>query len=262
MTNISEAVAEKNPAPQMHGSGHDVKVIDHQQNPPKGPNPPKQEARPGGYNKYQGGFHRRPRFNKKNKGGDFNQKPQGDNRLRIIPLGGLEEVGKNIMAFEYGNDIIVVDCGMSFAGPDMLGVDYIVPDVSYLAERKRNVRGVIFTHGHLDHIGAVQYIIPQLGNPQLYATKLTAGLIRNRLREFGLDKSARIQEFTESTVLKLGAFEVERFQRIAVAEWLRRIMRHRPQRSGQRPSPSIASSGAPRGQICSSVRTQAAGPIR
>jgi ribonuclease J len=206
MTNILEWTEEKTSGPDIHGPGHDVKSNDPRQNPPK------QEARPGGFHKHQGPYRYNPRFNKKNRSGDFHQKPQGDNRLRIIPLGGLEEVGKNIMAFEYGNDIIVVDCGMSFAGPDMLGVDYIVPDVSYLAERKRNVRGVIFTHGHLDHIGAVQYIIPQLGNPQLYATKLTAGLIRNRLREFGLDKSAKIQEFTESTVLKLGAFEVEFFR--------------------------------------------------
>jgi ribonuclease J len=145
-------------------------------------------------------------------GQDKFNKQHGDARMRIIPLGGLEEVGKNIMVFEYGNDIIVVDCGMSFAGPDMLGVDYIVPDVSYLAERKRNIRAIIITHGHLDHIGAVQYVLPQLGNPPIYATKLAAGLIKNRLREFGLDKSAKIHEYNEDTVLKLGAFEVEFFR--------------------------------------------------
>ena len=132
--------------------------------------------------------------------------------MRIIPLGGLEEVGKNIMAIEYGNDIIVIDCGMSFAGPEMLGVDYIVPDVTYLKEKKRNIRGIVFTHGHLDHIGAVQYILPQLGNPPIYATKLTAGLIRNRLREFGLDKTAKLHEYDETARLKLGAFDVEFFR--------------------------------------------------
>lgn len=137
---------------------------------------------------------------------------QGGAKMRIIPLGGLEEVGKNIMAIEYGNDIIIIDCGMSFAGPEMLGVDYIVPDVSYLQKRKHNVRGIIFTHGHLDHIGAAQYIIPKLGNPHLYATKLTAGLLKNRLREFALDKTAKIHEYNESTTLKLGAFEVEFFR--------------------------------------------------
>ncbi|MCK5600243.1 ribonuclease J [Candidatus Pacearchaeota archaeon] len=139
-------------------------------------------------------------------------KPQGGAKMRIIPLGGLEEVGKNITAIEYGNDIIVVDCGMSFAGPEMLGVDYIVPDVTYLQQNKKKIRGVIFTHGHLDHIGAAQYMIPKLGNPQLFATKLTAGLLRNRLRDFALDKTAKIHEYREDSKLKLGAFEVEFFR--------------------------------------------------
>ncbi len=136
----------------------------------------------------------------------------GGAKMRIIPLGGLEEVGKNIMAIEYGNDIIVIDCGMSFAGPEMLGVDYIVPDVSYLQKRKQNIRGIIFTHGHLDHTGAVQYVLPKLGNPPLYATKLTAGLLKNRLREFALDKSAKLHEYDETSTLKLGAFEVKFFR--------------------------------------------------
>ncbi|MFH0820468.1 MAG: ribonuclease J [Candidatus Peregrinibacteria bacterium] len=137
---------------------------------------------------------------------------EGEPRMRIIPLGGLEEVGKNIMAIEYGNDIVVIDSGMSFAGPEMLGVDYIVPDVTYLEQRKRNVRGIVFTHGHLDHIGAVQYVLPRLGNPPLYATKLNAGLIRNRLEEFGLDKAAKIHIYDENSKLKLGQFEVEFFR--------------------------------------------------
>ncbi len=133
-------------------------------------------------------------------------------KMRIIPLGGLEEVGKNITAIEYGNDIILIDCGMSFAGPEMLGVDYIVPDVTYLQKKKRNIRGIVFTHGHLDHIGAVQYITPKLGNPPLYATKLTAGLIKNRMREFALDKSMKLHEINEDTKLKLGSFEIEFFR--------------------------------------------------
>lgn len=133
-------------------------------------------------------------------------------KLRIIPLGGLEEVGKNITAFEYNNDIIIVDCGMSFAGPEMLGVDYIVPDVSYLEKLKHQVKGIIFTHGHLDHIGAAQYVVPKLGNPPLYASKLTAGLLKNRLKEFALDKNAKIHEYDENKILKLGHFEVEFFR--------------------------------------------------
>ncbi|MFH1012620.1 MAG: ribonuclease J [Candidatus Peregrinibacteria bacterium] len=133
-------------------------------------------------------------------------------KMRIIPLGGLEEVGKNIMAIEYENDIVIIDCGMSFAGPEMLGVDYIVPDVTYLAQRKQKIRGIIFTHGHLDHIGAIQYALPKLGNPPIYATKLTAGLMMNRLQEFGLDKSAKINLYNENSKLKLGQFEIEFFR--------------------------------------------------
>ena len=133
-------------------------------------------------------------------------------KMRIIPLGGLEEVGKNIMAIEYGEDIILIDCGMSFAGPEMLGVDYIVPDVSYLEKRKKNIRGIVFTHGHLDHIGATQYVIPRLGNPPVYGTKLTCGLLHNRLKEFGLDKSTKINEFKASDVLKFGKIEIEFFR--------------------------------------------------
>lgn len=157
--------------------------------------------------------HKKPFFNKSNKP-DHQVKKHfpNDKKMRIIPLGGLEEVGKNIMAIEYGNDIIIIDAGMSFAGPEMLGVDFIVPDVTYLQERKHLIRGIIFTHGHLDHIGAAQYIIPKLGNPQLYATKLTAGLLKGRLKEFDLDKTAKIKEYTETTKLKLGNFEVEFFR--------------------------------------------------
>lgn len=140
------------------------------------------------------------------------QPKEGGPRMRIIPLGGLDEVGKNIMAIEYGQDIILIDCGMSFAGPEMLGVDYIVPDVTYLEQRKRSIRGIVFTHGHLDHIGAVQYVLPRLGNPPIYATKLNAGLIRNRLEEFGLDKSAKLHVYDENTKLKLGQLEVEFFR--------------------------------------------------
>ena len=136
----------------------------------------------------------------------------GGKKLRIIPLGGLEEVGKNIMALEYDNDIVVIDAGMSFAGPEMLGVDFIVPDISYLESRKKKIRGILFTHGHLDHIGAIQYVLPKLGNPPVYANKLALGLIKSRLKEFSLDKSAKLNLVNETTKLKLGEFEIEFFR--------------------------------------------------
>lgn len=146
--------------------------------------------------------------NASNKGG----KHFGGKKLRIIPLGGLEEVGKNIMALEYGNDIVVIDAGMSFAGPEMLGVDFIVPDISYLEKRKRNVRAVLFTHGHLDHIGAIQYVLPKLGNPPIYGSKLTLGLVKSRLKEFALDKSAKLHVVDDTKKIKLGNFDVEFFR--------------------------------------------------
>lgn len=133
-------------------------------------------------------------------------------KMRIIPIGGLEEVGKNINAIEYGNDIILIDTGMSFAGPEHLGVDYIVPDITFLEKRKRNVRGILFTHGHLDHIGAIQYVLPKLGNPPIYASKLTAAMIKARLKEFELDKTAKIHIVDETSKIKLGAFEAEFFR--------------------------------------------------
>ena len=116
------------------------------------------------------------------------------------------------MALEYGDDIIVIDAGMSFAGPDMLGVDFIVPDISYLEARKKKIRGLLFTHGHLDHIGAIQYVLPKLGNPPVYANKLALGLIKSRLKEFALDKSAHLNLVDETNKLKLGHFEVEFFR--------------------------------------------------
>lgn len=136
----------------------------------------------------------------------------GGKKLRIIPLGGLEEVGKNIMVLEYENDIVIIDTGLSFAGPDMLGVDFIVPDISYLEARKNKVRGILFTHGHLDHIGAIQYVLPKLGNPPMYGSKLTLGLVKSRLKEFALDKSAKLHPVEEHKPFKLGAFDIEFFR--------------------------------------------------
>lgn len=111
---------------------------------------------------------------------------KGAKKLRIIPLGGAGEVGdRNMTIFEYGNDILVIDCGIMFAKPEMLGVDSVVPDTRYLEERKANIRGMVFTHGHEDHIGAVAHVWPRLGCP-MYATPLSAGLIKHKLDEAGI----------------------------------------------------------------------------
>ena len=99
-------------------------------------------------------------------------KPKEQSKLRIVSLGGVDEIGKNMTVFEYEDDIVVVDCGSIFPKEDLLGVDLVIPDVSYLVEKKKNVRGYLFTHGHEDHIGATPYILRQVPAP-LYGTKLT-----------------------------------------------------------------------------------------
>lgn len=132
----------------------------------------------------------------------------GSRKLRIIPLGGAGEVGsKNMTVFEYGEDIVVVDCGIAFAGPEYPGVDALIPDVSYLEARKKNVRGMIITHGHLDHIGAVPYIWPKLNCP-IYATPLAGGLIEHSLEESGI-KNAPITAINEGDKLHFGKISVE-----------------------------------------------------
>lgn len=127
-------------------------------------------------------------------------------KVKIIPLGGLNEVGKNMTAFEYEDDIIIVDMGLEFPGEDMFGIDYVIPDITYLEDNKKRIRGVIITHGHLDHIGGIPYILPKLDFPPLFATKLTIGLIKKRIDEFKQDKLAKLNVINPDQPLKLGQF--------------------------------------------------------
>lgn len=132
--------------------------------------------------------------------------------LRVIPMGGVEEVGKNMTVLEYGNDIIVIDMGLAFPDETMPGIDYVIPDVKYLQEKKRNIRGVLFTHGHLDHIGATPYILPKIGDPPIYTMRLTAALIERRLEEFHLKGRSQIHILDKDDVLTLGAFTIRFFR--------------------------------------------------
>lgn len=133
--------------------------------------------------------------------------------LRFVPLGGLEEVGKNMSIIEYGNDMIVIDMGLMFPNEDMPGIDYVLPDVSYLAENKEKIRGVIITHGHLDHTGGIPYLYDKIGSPQIYSAPLTNGLIKKRLEEFGMENRVKLQTITPGKeILQLGCFKVETFR--------------------------------------------------
>ena len=129
-------------------------------------------------------------------------------KLKIIPLGGLEQIGMNITAFEYGDSIVVVDCGLSFPEDDMLGIDLVIPDVTYLKENISKVKGFVITHGHEDHIGALPYVLKEVNVP-IYSTKLTLALITNKLKEHNLVRSTKLKEVKHGQVINLGDFSIE-----------------------------------------------------
>jgi len=131
-------------------------------------------------------------------------------RLKIIPLGGLSEIGKNMMVMEYEDDIIIIDAGLMFPEEEMLGIDLVIPDISYLLEKQGKIRGIIITHGHEDHIGALPYLLPQLNAP-IYSTRLTQGLISVKLRERKALAEAKLKIIPPGGEITLGKFKVEFF---------------------------------------------------
>lgn len=131
-------------------------------------------------------------------------------KLRIIPLGGLGEIGKNMMAIEFSNDIIIIDAGIMFPEEDMMGVDLVIPDISYLKDKKERIKGIIITHGHEDHTGALPYILPEIPAP-IYATKLTQGLISVKLKGPSLQKKQKTVTMQAGSKYNLGKFEIEPF---------------------------------------------------
>ena len=129
-------------------------------------------------------------------------------KLRVIPLGGLGEIGKNITVIEYDDEIIIIDCGLGFPDEDMPGIDLVIPDITYLEERKDKIKGLFLTHGHEDHIGAIPFVLRTI-NPPIYGTGLTVGIIRNKLKEVTLPSVPDLRVVKPGDVVKCGHFSVE-----------------------------------------------------
>ncbi len=138
-------------------------------------------------------------------------KSKKQNNLRIIPLGGLEEVGRNMMLLEYQESILIVDMGLQFPEEDMPGIDYIIPNISYLRGKEKNIVGTIITHGHYDHIGAIPHLIERLGNPPIYTTPLTRGIILKRQEDFPIQTKLNIIQIKKNETINLGPFKIEFF---------------------------------------------------
>ena len=150
---------------------------------------------------------KRPRVNNNTKNLDLKFEFKKPN-LKIIPLGGLEEIGKNITVFEYDDEIILVDCGLEFPEDNMLGVDLVIPDVTYLERNKDKIKGLVITHGHEDHIGSIPYVLKQVDMP-IYATRLTIGLIKNKLEEHKLLRKTQLHTVEQGQTINFGKMQVE-----------------------------------------------------
>jgi len=128
--------------------------------------------------------------------------------LKVIPLGGLNEIGKNITVLEYKNDIMIIDCGLSFPDDEMFGIDIVIPDFTYLLKNRSRIKGMVLTHGHEDHIGGIPYLLKEIDIP-IYGTKLTLGLVGNKLKEHSLNSPATLNVVKPGDTVKLGAFSAE-----------------------------------------------------
>lgn len=133
---------------------------------------------------------------------------QKSKKIKITPLGGLHEIGKNMTVFEYGSDLLILDAGLAFPDDDMLGIDMVIPDITYLQKHKNRIRGIILTHGHEDHIGAIPYVLKEFNVP-VFGTKLTLGILKNKLEEHGILNSTKLNVISPGATFTLGDFKVE-----------------------------------------------------
>ena len=139
------------------------------------------------------------------------KKSSSKGKLKIIPLGGLGEVGRNMTVLEYEGKIIIIDMGLGFPELDMPGIDFTIPNTKYLEDKKDKILGIFFTHGHYDHIGAVPYLLGKIGNPPLFASPLTAAIIKKRQTDFPNSPKLNLKSVKEDDVIKVAPFEVSFF---------------------------------------------------
>ena len=137
-----------------------------------------------------------------------NKKEAKKKELKIIPLGGLGEVGRNMTLLEYGNQILIIDMGFRMPEEDMPGVDYIIPNISYLEKKKKEIAGVVFTHGHYDHIGAIPYLLEKIGTLPMYASELTRGIILKRQEDFRHLPKLKIERIKDKSRVNIPPFKV------------------------------------------------------
>ena len=133
---------------------------------------------------------------------------KGKPSLKVIPIGGLNEIGKNLTLLEYQNEILIIDCGLSFPDDEMYGIDIVIPDFTYLIANREKIVGMVITHGHEDHIGALPYVLRDVPAP-VYGTKLTIGLIENKLKEHNMMKTVRRKVVKHGQSINLGCFRIE-----------------------------------------------------
>ena len=142
------------------------------------------------------------------RGSKAGAKPDNSKKVKIIPLGGLDEIGKNLTVMEYGNDLVIIDCGLAFPDESMPGIDMVIPDITYLQKQKNRIRGIILTHGHEDHIGAIPYVLREFNVP-VYGTALTLGILKNKLKEHGLLNSSKLNVLNAGETVTLGSIKAE-----------------------------------------------------
>src|SRR3989344_2008395 len=176
--------------------------------------PSAQKRAPRGNNKKRPETGRRPRTSSQPQRPENSNGVAGErnpNAVHIIPLGGFEEVGRNMMVIEYKEDIIIIDMGIQFPEDETPGIDYIIPNISYLKGKEKNIRGVLITHAHLDHIGAIPHLMAPLGNPTIYATPLTEALLKKRMEDFPQAPKLDIEHIDDNSSITLGAFTIQYF---------------------------------------------------